>query len=1044
MQEIKEYNTPDEWRVSGVYISKEEWIEFLQNNEIIRPCQREWILRFYKERNHQSSCYLLGRKYNATPNSIESALSDCGRAILKHLVRFSCTAFSGGEEDDCFVIVIMNVKPGGKSGCQYRLRDELSAAIHDYLILTLLRKFSERVLPFGLSREHGIDELYKWELVTNCVGKDVVSILSQLIGTNLIDNRFDGAALKKLLNSDADEVARCFSILNGASGDLQVRYNCFRGELDALTANRWRYKISDERMASSFLACADPGRYTFYKNDAYNALCSYLRVEPCPPRKKMCHFFSLLEDIKSYMEADYALMQFFDEEAAGFVKSPLLSVQTIVWFMQDFMNQSIVGAPKYTWVPFVRELAEKLLPFRDHREDLIELFYGIGGEFTSAYQEEGENITDITPFTVLGTIAVGGDDRRGRFASYYKECLNMKADIPSDYTGFPRLHPQRVMFISGKDKSKYAECFWELFERALAGNDISDAFNDVMAVKGVNRNISMGLFWISPKEYLSLDSTNEAYLLHYGFPKIPSKDKITYDFYKKLMDGVRGKMKSGEIGERDFLEFSATAYSFGKDNVNMTHNYYDEITGALRDKKNIILQGAPGTGKTYAIPEIVTRLCEEKIDFEDRNQVMNSFRRLVSEKRVVFTTFHQSMDYEDFVEGLKPFVDENKNVYYDVADGIFKTLCKDAARPLIQNNSIDLNQAAAIWKVSLGGTHENDVRSECLENGHIRIGWDEYGENYEEQIDYKRGGRIVLDTFYNKMSEGDIVLSCYTNKLIDAIGVVEGDPEWHDEYKSLKRLRNVRWLVKGIKEDIYRVTGKVMTLSTVYRMNDISIENVLEILKFHSAAGTTSVVKNTKPYVIVIDEINRGNVSKIFGELITLLEADKRTDGEMPLSVRLPYSKTDLGIPSNLYLIGTMNTADRSLSQFDYAIRRRFRFIKMSYGMVEMKLSDGKVFHSELFAKVSKLFISNFDEYLENVNVSLLPADCFSLEFNPVDLWLGPSYFITNRNDSGSLHNNILYEIIPTLVHYVEDGVFLDETPVNALIEELKQMVGNV
>ena len=580
----------------------------------------------------------------------------------------------------------------------------------------------------------------------------------------------------------------------------------------------------------------------------------------------------------------------------------------------------------------------------------------------------------------------------------------------------------------------------------MTGNDISESFDEVMKVKGANRNVSMGLFWIAPKDFLSFDSTNEAYLKSYGFPPIPGKDKINYVFYRGLMDQVKEKMESGEIKEKDFLEFSAAAYAFGKDIIiddDMEPTYYDEITTALKDKKCIILQGAPGTGKTYAIPEIVARLCEEPVDLSDRHQVMEAFSRLVSEKRVVFTTFHQSMDYEDFVEGLKPFVDENKNVYYDVVDGIFKSICKEAAKPIIRNNSIDINPDAVIWKVSLGGTYDNEVRTECLKNGHIRIGWDSYGENYEEQSAYEHGGRIVLDAFYNKMNEGDIVLSCYSNKLIDAIGVVEGEAEWHDEYKGYKRLRKVRWLVKGIQEDISVIMGKTMTLSTVYKLNDITIENVLDLLKKHSAAGTATSEKNTKPYVIVIDEINRGNVSKIFGELITLLEADKRTDGAMPLSVRLPYSKTDLSIPSNLYLIGTMNTADRSLSQFDYAMRRRFRFITMAYGLVDINPAPGKVFQKELFEKVTKLFISNLDEYLEDVNVRLVPADCFSLEFKPVDLWIGPSYFITDENEPDSLLNNIFYEIIPTLEHYLEDGVFVDETPVNAVIEELKEIAIN-
>ena len=1044
MQELKQYKTPDGWWTADVDISSEEWITLLRNDAVIRPEARKWLLRFYAEKDHVSSCLLLGKKFSVEPRVINAVMTNCGRTIQKHLNRFSVI---DDEEDGNHYLTILTLgKSGGKSGFQLKVRPELCAALHEYLIETLLDEFAKQVIPVGLGTEPGIDEIYKWAIVSDCQGKDDAQILQRLLGTNLIDNQFDGAAIKKLLQSEPEDLAHCFSLLKGDLAGLQGRYNSFKQATDELTGNRWKYQISDERMAGSFLACADPDRYTFYKNDAYTSLCGYLRIPAMVPRKKLCHFYELLTELLTHFENHPELVSFFEKETKGYVQSPLLNVQTIVWFMQEYMNKQVAPDTRFTWVPFVREMAEKLLPFRDKRDELLTIFYGIGDELTHAYQEDGENINDITPFTVLGALAVGKTERRTQFATYFKDKLGIKADVPTDYTGFPSLHPQRVMFIFGKNKGEHTEPFWDLFDAALNGNDISESFDEVMKVKGANRNVSMGLFWIAPKDFLSFDSTNEAYLKNYGFPPIPGKDKINYIFYKGLMDQVREKMESGEIKEKDFLEFSAAAYAFGKDtNIDddMEPTFYDEITTALKDKKCIILQGAPGTGKTYAIPEIVTRLCEEQIDLSDRQQVMEAFSRLVNEKRVVFTTFHQSMDYEDFVEGLKPFVDENKNVYYDVVDGIFKSICKDAAKPIIRNNSIDINPDAVIWKVSLGGTYDNEVRSECLKNGHIRIGWDDYGENYEEQSAYEHGGRIVLDAFYNKMTEGDIVLSCYSNKLVDAIGIVEGEPEWHDEYNGYKRLRKVRWLVKGIKEDISVIMGKSMTLSTVYRLNDISIENVLELLKKHSAAGSATSEKNTKPYVIVIDEINRGNVSKIFGELITLLEADKRTDGAMPLTARLPYSKTDLSIPSNLYLIGTMNTADRSLSQFDYAMRRRFRFITMAYNLVEMKPAPGKVFQKELFEKVTKLFISNLEEYMGDPNVRLVPADCFSLEFKPIDLWIGPSYFITNEGDPDSLLNNVFYEIIPTLEHYLEDGVFVDEAPVNAVIEELKGIALN-
>lgn len=1045
MKTITEYRDSDGWWVVDTGITKDEWVELLRNDTIIKPVYLEWILRFYGENENQSSCYLLGKKYSTNPQTINAYLTSCAKAIQRFLNRF--TIQNVDVEGDHFMTILMKGKSGGKDGYILKLREELCEAIHEFLITTLLDEFAAIVRPIGLSKK-GIDELYKWQIVTDCANKTNEQILRRLLGTNLIDNRFDGAAIKSLLTTEPESISKCFNILRGAPEDLQNRYKAFKEVTDALTNNRWKYIISDERMAASFLACADPTHYTFYKNDAYSSLCNYLRIPTAPAKEKMTHFYQLLNEILSYYHQS-DLVHFFKKETEGYVQSDLLSVQTIVWYMQDFMNNRFNAKTEFTWVPFISELAHKLLEYRNKRKELLRIFYEIDRQLTTAYREEGEDITDITPFTVLGTLAVGKKERRSKFAKYYKEQFGLKTEIPTDYTGFPSLNAQRVMFIFGKDKASYTEPHWNLFEAALSNKDISEFFDQVMAIKGSRRNISMGLFWINPTKFLSLDSTNEAYLVHYGFPSVPSdKNKITYDYYNQLMTEVSQKMESGEIEEKDFLEFSAAAYANKYDNDeetdennnDMETTYYDTIVSALKEKKNIILQGAPGTGKTYAIPEVVTRLCRESIDYSDRSEVMKAYSRLVAEKRVVFTTFHQSMDYEDFVEGLKPTVDEQEKISYTVQDGIFKTICEDASKPIIKNNSIALNSDATIWKVSLARTYENEVRTECLNNGHIRIGWDEYGEDYQDQDSFETGGRIILDAFYNKMEEGDIIFSCYTQKLIDAIGIVEGDVEWHDEYDEYKRLRKVRWLVKNIKEDITSITGKKMTLGTVYRLNDVSIDDVLTILKKYSAAGSASTEKNQNPYVIVIDEINRGNVSKIFGELITLLEADKRSDGSMPLKVKLPYSKTDFSIPSNLYLIGTMNTADRSLTQFDYAMRRRFRFITMAYNYVELNLPEDKTFEEELFDKVSALFIKNLDEYKENPDVKIVPADCFSPEFKPIDLWIGPSYFITDNNDEYGLYNNVFYEIIPTLEHYIEDGVFVDEDPVNKVIEELKSV----
>ncbi len=1048
MVELKEYKTPDGWNTVDTNITSEEWLQMLKAGDVIKEEYRKWILRFYREPGHQSSCAQMAKKYKVHAQSVNSYMTNCAKAVQKYLNRF--TIKSDVAEGDHYISILVKGKTPGKSvdGYIFQIREELCMAIEQYLYDNLLSGFKEKVLPVGLGK-NGIDELYKWQVVTDCEGKTDEQVLQRLIRTNLIDNQFDGSATKRLLQIEPEKICRCFALLKGTRDGLQERFNQFKLQTDELTEGRWKYKISDERMAGAFLACADPEQYTFYKYDVYTCLCFYFGVQTQPTRKKLPHFYEMLDALLEQMKKDSELMEFFKRETEGYIQAPLLAAQTIAWYMQDYMNSQSTPTTRFSWVPFIHELAEKLLEYRDNREELLKIFYANDRELTGAYKEEGDDIEDITPFTLLGTLAIGGIPRRTTFAKYYKKAFGLKTAIPSDYDGMPSLYQQQAMFIYGRNKKAYTQCFWDLFESALNSEDITESFNETLKVKGIRIKVTSGLFWIAPDRYFSMDSHNEEYLTKaYGFPSFPSKDKMTAEYYLNLMENIQAKMAKGEIKEKNYLDFSAAAYEFGNasetdNNTDMDYSYYDEITDALRDKKNIILQGAPGTGKTYAIPEIIVRLNEEDIDYSDRDAVMATYQKLIAEKRVVFTTFHQSMDYEDFVEGLKPEVDEDGNVRYVVEDGIFKTICKEASKPIIRNNSIDLNPDATIWKVSLEGTGDNETRRDCLKNGYIRVGYDDAGPLLDGNIG-DVSGKIVLDALINKMSEGDIIMSCYSSKTIDAIGIVTGEYEWHEEFKHYKRVRAVRWLAKGINEDIVAINGgKTMTLSTVYRLSSISIDNVVDLLKKHHAAGSTSTEKNTKPYVIVIDEINRGNVSKIFGELITLLEADKRSDGRMPLSVKLPYSKgkdePDFSIPSNLYLIGTMNTADRSLTQFDYAMRRRFRFITLTYMPELINVAPGYTFREDLFNKVSHLFIKNYDEYIKDPNVRLESADCFSPEFNPTDLWIGPSYFIIKDDDTDTcLYNTLIYELIPILEQYIADGVFVDVDEVNKLIDELK------
>ena len=466
--------------------------------------------------------------------------------------------------------------------------------------------------------------------------------------------------------------------------------------------------------------------------------------------------------------------------------------------------------------------------------------------------------------------------------------------------------------------------------------------------------------------------------------------------------------------------------------------WYDDVVRTWERRKNVVLYGAPGTGKTYDVPELAVRLCDPAFMAAEpsREEIVSRYNQLKTEKRIAFTTFHQSLDYEDWIEGLRPVVNENSQVTYEIESGIFKKLCEEAERPVVKDKQVGIADNAVVWKVSLAGTGDNPVRSDCMKNSYIRIGWDGYGPVISDETDwsiYNGEGKQILDAYINKMKIGDIVMSCYSSQTIDAIGVVVGDYEFEDSLPNYKRVRRVNWLVKNINENIVEMNdGKTMTLGTVYRLNSITLDNVKSILEKYNTSS--KMEENDKAYVMVIDELNRGNVSKVFGELITLLEADKRKGRINAESVVLPYSKKAFHIPNNVYLIATMNTADRSLGSLDYAIRRRFAFIaEKPFGL------EVEGFDEDLFEKVSRLFVKNFDEYKESgwdQTMKLEPADTLSEEYKPEDVWIGHSYFIMrDEEDEDNTNNRLLYEIIPLLEEYVRDGVLTAEA--QDVIDEL-------
>lgn len=291
---------------------------------------------------------------------------------------------------------------------------------------------------------------------------------------------------------------------------------------------------------------------------------------------------------------------------------------------------------------------------------------------------------------------------------------------------------------------------------------------------------------------------------------------------------------------------------------------------------NQILYGPPGTGKTYNTINKAVEIANPSFALNDRVAVRKEFERLTEEGVIGFVSFHQSMSYEDFIEGIKPLAPdpESKSVLYDIEDGIFKMMSNKA--------------------------ESNFQSAQSTNKG--KLNFDDAFERLKD--DWEEDNKM----FFPLKTEGhDYSIIGFTNKSI--------------QFRKSSGGTGHTLSISTLKEYYYK--RREVRLSGV----GIYYPGILNKLNLYNSENKISV--KLKNYVLIIDEINRGNISQIFGELITLIEEDKRLGKTESLQAVLPYSKEKFGVPQNLYIIGTMNTADRSIEALDTALRRRFTFVEM-------------------------------------------------------------------------------------------------------------------
>ncbi len=374
---------------------------------------------------------------------------------------------------------------------------------------------------------------------------------------------------------------------------------------------------------------------------------------------------------------------------------------------------------------------------------------------------------------------------------------------------------------------------------------------------------------------------------------------------------------------------------------------------------NLVLYGPPGTGKTYATAAEAVKLCGEEVP-DNRDELMAVYRRLTDAKRIEFVTFHQSMSYEDFVEGKQPVTgadseDSTGGFRLETFPGIFRRIARRAETSISSSEGPGAIQVAGrqVFKTSIGEAANPEdayLFEEAIAEGHTLLGFedidwsdDKYAsrdaiieacrEHGDREGDLNaQTGRVQMPfIFRNWVKPGDLIIVSKGNSLFRAIGEVTGEYEFHPRPEGgYAHRRKVRWLwVDREGVPVSEIYQRKFSMRTIYVMTPAEL-NIPALERYiNSQQPTTKAAAQPDQFVLIIDEINRANISKVFGELITLLEPDKRLGQPNEIKVRLPHSEDDFGVPSNLHIIGTMNTADRSIALLDTALRRRFEFREM-------------------------------------------------------------------------------------------------------------------
>lgn len=671
----------------------------------------------------------------------------------------------------------------------------------------------------------------------------------------------------------------------------------------------------------------------------------------------------------------------------------------------------------FTWIPFYKEFARKLLQFKNNRTPLVNWIYdNLDSNCIKHLKDDGagKKLPDIDPLTVFAIFNRGiTHDKRKKICSQFRDFLNISASVPQDFDGIPVMNNQLSNFMAfEKDREEGdIERLWRVFIDAVQDRDIQESYDALNGQRLIKNILSMGLFWIRPDKYLGLDGHNREKLTSLGIASFDGKF-VPYKEYEGIMKRLDEKMNYKHLVETEYAEFSHDAYLHSLEGGDKQET--------PKSKTKVYWICSPGENASEwerCLKDGIICLGWDELGDLKQYSTRESMRTAIKKHYPTGgSASNSSLAVWQFYKEMKP------------GDIIFakRGLSKIIGRGVVESD----------YMFDASATHYKHIRKVNWTN----VGkWEAIGQNVMKTLtnitrytDYVEKLNNLIDSDIAKhenpiddkpLTKKELKETYTTKTFLEEVFVTEND---------FFKLRNLLLRKKNLILQGAPGVGKTFAAKRLaYAIMEEKDDSRVMQVQFHQNYSYEDFVMGYKPneeggfelkngtfykfckrasadiehkYFFIIDEINRGNLSKIFGELLMLIENDYR---DKP--IQLAYRDELFAVPSNLYIIGMMNTADRSLAMIDYALRRRFSFFEMKPGF------ENPTFKKEIQEKKDSCL-----DHLVNAIISLnkVIEDDDSLGSG---FCIGHSY-LCNLGDNYDLESIVEYDILPMLREYWFDN----------------------